>query len=138
MRTGTGLFKTHYYGGIRKYQWLAVPLELHGVVALADGTSVRVRIGADPGEPKLVITDLLPHLGMEQNKKPLGEAVPGETLNLLLGSRPIGGDEESGRVKLAVMQLLYDKYGITEDDFTSAELEAVPAGAPATSAWTAA
>ena len=94
---------------------------------LADGTSVRVRIGADPGDPRLVITDLLPHLGMEQNKKPLGEAVPGETLNLLLGSRPIGDSEESGRVKLAVMQLLNEKYGITEDDFTSAELEAVPA-----------
>ena len=120
-------FKTHYYGGIRKYQWVTVPLELHGVVALADGTSVRVRIGADPGDPRLVITDLLPHLGMEQNKKPLGEAVPGETLNLLLGSRPIGDSEESGRVKLAVMQLLNEKYGITEDDFTSAELEAVPA-----------
>ena len=120
-------FKTHYYGGLRKYQWVAMPLELHGVVALRDGTSVAVNIGADPADPRLVITDLLPHLAQEQAKKPLGEAVTGESLNLLLGSRPLGDEEESGRVKLAVMKLLHDKYGITEDDFTSAELEAVPA-----------
>ena len=79
-------FKTHYYGGIRKYQWVTIPLELHGVVAMKDGTAVQASVGADPGDPRLVITDLLPHLGMEQNKKPLGEAIPGETLNLLLGS----------------------------------------------------
>ena len=121
-------FKTHYYGGIRKYQWVTIPLALHGVVILKDGTSVTVRIGEEEGEPRLVITDLLPHLGAAQNKKPLAEAVPGETLNLLLGSRPIGGEEECGRVKLAVMKLLHEKYGITEDDFASAELEAVPAG----------
>ena len=120
-------FKTHYYGGIRKYQWVTIPLELHGVVALRDGTSVRVNIGSDPEDPRLVITDLLPHLGAEQNKKTLAEAIPAETLNLLLGSEPIGDAEESGRVKLAVMKLLNEKYGITEDDFTSAELEAVPA-----------
>jgi aspartyl aminopeptidase len=120
-------FKTHYYGGIRKYQWVTIPLELRGVVALKDGTSVCVNIGEDEGDPRLVITDLLPHLGQEQAKKPLASAIPGETLNLLLGSRPIGGEEESGRVKLAVMQLLHEKYGITEDDLTSAELEAVPA-----------
>ena len=120
-------FKTHYYGGLRKYQWVTIPLELRGVVALKDGTSVAVHIGADDGDAKLVITDLLPHLGQEQSKKPLAEAVPGETLNLLLGSRPIGDEEDTGRVKLAVMKLLHEKYGITEDDFTSAELEAVPA-----------
>ena len=120
-------FKTHYYGGLRKYQWVTIPLELRGVVALKDGTSVAVNIGADDGDAKLVITDLLPHLGQEQSKKPLAEAVPGETLNLLLGSRPIGDEEDTGRVKLAVMKLLNEKYGITEDDFTSAELEAVPA-----------
>ena len=120
-------FKTHYYGGIRKYQWVTIPLELHGVVALRDGTSVQVNIGEDAGDPRLVITDLLPHLGAEQNKKTLAEAIPAETLNLLLGSEPIGDAEESGRVKLAVMKLLNEKYGITEDDFTSAELEAVPA-----------
>ena len=121
-------FKTHYYGGIRKYQWVTIPMELHGVVVLRDGTSVPVNIGGGPGDPRLVITDLLPHLGAEQGKKPLATAIPAETLNLLLGSRPLGGEEESGRVKLAVMKLLNDKYGITEDDFASAELEAVPAG----------
>ncbi|WP_295742231.1 aminopeptidase [uncultured Oscillibacter sp.] len=120
-------FKTHYYGGIRKYQWVTIPLELHGVVALRDGTAVQVNIGGDSGDPRLVITDLLPHLGAEQAKKPLATAIPAETLNLLLGSRPIGGEEDSGRVKLAVMKLLNGKYGITEDDFASAELEAVPA-----------
>ena len=120
-------FKTHYYGGIRKYQWVALPLELHGVVAMKDGSAVQVNIGADAGDPKLVITDLLPHLGQEQAKKPLGSAIPAETLNLLLGSRPIGDEEDSGRVKLAIMKLLHEKYGIVEDDFTSAELEAVPA-----------
>ena len=88
---------------------------------------MEVNLGADPGDPKLVITDLLPHLGMEQGKKPLSEAVPGETLNLVIGSRPLGDEEDTNRVKLAVMKLLYEKYGFTEDDFTSAELEAVPA-----------
>ena len=120
-------FKTHYYGGIRKYQWVTIPLELRGVVALKDGTVLQVNIGAEPGDPKLVITDLLPHLGQEQGKKPLSTAIPAETLNLLVGSRPIGDEDDSGRVKLAIMQLLNEKYGITEDDFNSAELEAVPA-----------
>ncbi len=120
-------FKTHYYGGIRKYQWVTIPLELRGVIALKDGSLIDVNIGGEEGDPRLVITDLLPHLGAEQNKKPLGEAVPGESLNLLIGSQPIGEEEDSGRVKLAVLKLLHEKYGITEDDFTSAELEAVPA-----------
>ena len=119
--------KTHYYGGIRKYQWVTIPLELRGVVALKDGSCVEVNLGADEGDPQLVITDLLPHLGAEQNRKPLGEAIPGESLNLLLGSEPIGDEDESGRVKLAVLKLLNEKYGIVEDDFTSAELEVVPA-----------
>ncbi len=120
-------FKTHYYGGIRKYQWVTLPLALYGVIVMKDGRKMEVNIGGEAGDPRLVITDLLPHLGAAQNKKPLSEAIPGETLNLLLGSRPIGGEDESGRVKLAVMQLLNEKYGITEDDFNSAELEAVPA-----------
>ena len=120
-------FKTHYYGGIRKYQWLTLPLALHGVVAMKDGSQITVRVGEDEGDPRLVITDLRPHLGAAQNQKPLAEAVPGETLNILLGSRPIGGEDESGRVKLAIMNLLYEKYGIVEDDLNSAELEAVPA-----------
>ncbi len=119
-------FKTHYYGGIRKYQWVTIPLQLQGVVVKKDGTAVEVCIG-EKGEPQMVITDLLPHLGGEQGKKPLSEAIPAETLNILLGSRPIGDEDDSDRVKLHVMKRLYDKYGITEADFASAELEAVPA-----------
>ena len=119
-------FKTHHYGGIRKYQWVTIPLQLRGVVAKKDGSVVDVCIG-EAGEPQLVITDLLPHLGGEQGRKPLNEAVPGETLNLLVGSRPIGDSEDKDRVKLHVMKRLHDKYGITESDFASAELEAVPA-----------
>ena len=122
-------FKTHYYGGIRKYQWVTIPLELHGVVAKKDGTVVEVRLGEDK-EPKFVITDLLPHLGGEQGKKPLNEAVPGESLNILLGSCPSGEEDEKDRVKMQILENLYEKYGITEDDFTSAELEAVPAAVP--------
>ena len=122
-------FKTHYYGGIRKYQWVTIPLELHGVVAKKDGTVVEVRLGEDQ-EPKFVITDLLPHLGGEQGKKPLNEAVPGESLNILLGSCPSGEEDEKDRVKMQILEKLYEKYGIAEDDFTSAELEAVPAAAP--------
>ena len=122
-------FKTHYYGGIRKYQWVTIPLELHGVVAKKDGTVAEVRLGEDK-EPKFVITDLLPHLGGEQGKKPLNEAVPGESLNILLGSCPSGEEDEKDRVKMQILEKLYEKYGITEDDFTSAELEAVPAAAP--------
>ena len=122
-------FKTHYYGGIRKYQWVTIPLELHGVVAKKDGTVVEVRLGEDQ-EPKFVITDLLPHLGGEQGKKPLNEAVPGESLNILLGSCPSGEEDEKDRVKMQILEKLYEKYGITEDDFTSAELEAIPAAAP--------
>ena len=119
-------FKTHYYGGIRKYQWVAIPLELRGVVVLRDGTVVKVVLG-EGSEPKFVITDLLPHLGAEQGKKPLNEAIPGENLNLLMGSRPLGEEGDSDRVKLRVLDMLHEKYGICEDDFTSAELEVVPA-----------
>ena len=119
--------KTHYYGGIRKYQWVTIPLELHGVIALKDGSTVKVALGAGADEPRFTIDDLLPHLGAEQSKKPLGEAIPGESLNLLIGSRPFGGDEGSDRVKLAIMDLLNQKYGIVEEDFISAELSAVPA-----------
>lgn len=120
-------FKTHHYGGIRKYQWVTVPLELHGVVVKADGSSVKVAIGNEPGDPQFIINDLLPHLGREQNKKPLGEAIPSESLNILVGSQPLKEEEGSDRVKLAVMKLLNEKYGMVEEDFISAELEAVPA-----------
>lgn len=123
---GQALLKTHYYGGIRKYQWVTIPLELHGVVSLKGGKNVEVRIG-EGEEPKLVITDLLPHLGQEQNKKPLGEAFTGEGLNILIGSEPIGDEKDSDRVKYHILSLLNDKYGIVEEDFISAELEAIPA-----------
>lgn len=119
--------KTHYYGGVRKYHWVAMPLELQGVVVLRDGTLREVSIGGKQGEPVFTVTDLLPHLAAEQNKKPLGEAIAAEQLNLLVGSRPFKEDEGSERVKLAVLDLLFQKYGIVEEDFLSAELMAVPA-----------
>lgn len=121
-------FKTHHYGGIRKYQWVAVPLELHGVVVLGSGESVSVHIGDKPEDPQFIINDLLPHLGREQGKKPLNEAIPSESLNVLIGSRPLSDEECSDRFKLGVLQYLNEKYGITEEDFISAELEVVPAG----------
>ena len=120
-------FKTHYYGGIRKYQWVTIPLELHGVIVKKNGESVTVSIGCEDGDPVFVISDLLPHLAASQSKKPLAEAIPGENLNIIIGSRPLGGDDGADRVKLTVMQLLNQKYGITEEDFLSAEIEAVPA-----------
>ena len=122
--------KTHYYGGIRKYQWVAIPLELVGVVIKADGTQVKVDIGRDPGDPVLTIPDLLPHLADKQSHKPLFQGIEGEQLNLLAGSRPYAGDDGSDRVKLAVMAILNEKYGITEADLISAELCAVPAYPP--------
>ncbi len=118
-------FKTHYYGGIKKYQWVTIPLELHGVVALKNGETVNVSIGREPGEPKFVITDLLPHLAADQMKKTMAEGITGEGLNILIGSTPYA-DEGKDRVKLAVMSILNDMYGITEEDFLSAELTAVP------------
>ena len=120
-------FKTHYYGGIRKYQWVTIPLELHGVVALKNGGVIRVSVGNGEGDPLFTIDDLLPHLGAEQSRKPLGEAIPGENLNILVGSRPLADDEGKDRVKLSVLELLNRKYGIVEEDFISAELCAVPA-----------
>lgn len=119
-------FKTHYYGGIKKYQWVTIPLELHGVVALKTGETVQVSIGREKDEPKFVITDLLPHLAQDQMKKTMSEGITGEGLNILIGSAPYA-DDGSDRVKLAVMSILYDMYGITEEDFLSAELTAVPA-----------
>lgn len=123
---GMAFLKTHYYGGIRKYQWTAVPLALHGVVVKRDESVVDVVIGEDENDPILYVNDLLPHLAKDQSEKPLGSAIKGEQLNLLLGSEP--GDEESDAIKKNVMALLCDKYGIEEDDFVSAELCAVPAG----------
>ena len=108
--------KTHYYGGIRKYQWVTIPLELHGVVALKNGDVIRVSVGNGEGDPKFTIDDLLPHLGVEQSKKALSEAIPAESLNILVGSRPLADDEGSDRVKIAILELLNRKYGIVEDD----------------------
>lgn len=124
------LLKTHYYGGIRKYQWPTVPLALHGVVARKDGSLVSVNIGEEENDPRFVITDLLPHLSANQNKRTLSEGISGEELNLLIGSRPFKDEKESQLVKLQTLQILYEKYGITEEDFLSAELEIVPAGKP--------
>ena len=120
-------FKTHYYGGIKKYQWVAMPLALHGVIIKANGESVKVCIGENDDEPKFVITDLLPHLGKEQSKRTLSEGIKGEELNILIGSRPFKSDSGSELVKLNILKLLNEKYGIIEKDFISAELELVPA-----------
>ncbi len=123
-------FKTHYYGGIKKYQWTAIPLELRGVVCVCENGEIRkveVSIGADPSEPKLVITDLLPHLASEQMQKKMTEGIKGEGLNVLVGSRPAEDQDEKSPVKLAVMRWLNEKYGMKEADFLSAELSCVPA-----------
>ena len=118
--------KTHYYGGVKKYQWTAIPLALHGVVCLTDGTTVDVVIGEDDNDPVLCISDLLPHLAKDQMSKTLGEGISGESLNLIIGAEPAEGEGDE-RVKLMVMQILNEKYGMTEEDFLSAELTAVPA-----------
>ena len=121
---GMGFFKTHYYGGIRKYQWVATPLALHGVIALANGEVLDISIGESEDDPLFYINDLLPHLGQDQSKLPLSEGIKGEQLNILVGSRPYGEDNS---VKLGVLKLLNEKYGICEEDFLSAELCVVPA-----------
>lgn len=124
---GLGFFKTHYYGGIKKYQWTAIPLSLHGRICKTDGSFVDVKIGEAPDEPKFCITDILPHLGGEQMARKANEIVKGEELNVVIGSRPFNDDEESERIKLNLLSLLYEKYGIVEKDFLSAELELTPA-----------
>ncbi|MGN0499035.1 MAG: aminopeptidase [Acutalibacteraceae bacterium] len=121
------LFKTHYYGGIKKYQWTAIPLALHGMIVLKSGKKIAVKIGEKDDEPCFCVTDLLPHLAREQMKKPGVEMFTGEDLNVLIGSRPFKDDSESELVKLNIMNLLFNEYGITEDDFLSADLEVVPA-----------
>ena len=124
--SGMAFLKTHYYGGIKKYQWVTVPLALHGVVCRKDGSSVTITIGEDENDPILMITDLLPHLAADQMQKTAGTVIAGEQLNVLLGSEPLEG-EGSDLVKLHMMKLLNDKYGIIEEDFLSAELSIVPA-----------
>ncbi len=121
------MLKTHYYGGIKKYQWTTMPLSLHGKIVKKDGTSVNIRIGEDENDPVFCVTDLLPHLAKEQMSKPLQKAIDAEDLNILIGSRPFKSDKGSELVKLNIMKLLNEKYGIVESDFLSAELEMVPA-----------
>ena len=119
-------FKTHYYGGIKKYQWTTIPLSIHGVIIKADGEKIEVRIGEDDNDPIFTVTDLLPHLAKDQENAKLRDAIKGEDLNLLIGSMPF--DEEiPERVKLNILNILNKKYGIVEDDLSSAELELVPA-----------
>ena len=125
--SGMGFFKTHYYGGVKKYQWTATPLALHGVVVKADGEIVNIKIGEDENDPVFYINDLLPHLGQRQAQEPLGSAISGETLNILVGGLPYRDDEVSEKIKLTVLSILNDKYGIVEEDFISAELSLVPA-----------
>ena len=119
---GMGFFKTHYYGGIRKYQWLATPLALHGVIVKTDGTVINVCVGEDDSDPIFYINDLLPHLAADYNSKTLGNAIAGEKLNVLIGSV---SDDES--IKHNLLTILNEKYGIIEEDFLSAELSVVPA-----------
>lgn len=119
--------RTHYYGGVRKYQWATIPLSIHGVIYRADGTCAEICIGENPSDPVFCITDLLPHLAAKQNEKKLPEGITGENLNLLIGSDPIEDKDVENRVKLNVLGMLNDTYGITEKDFTRAEIEIVPA-----------
>ena len=125
--SGMGFLKTHYYGGVKKYQWTAIPLALHGVMVKADGEVVNVCIGEDESDPVFYINDLLPHLGQKQSQEPLGSAISGETLNILIGGLPYDDKEVSDKIKLTALSILNEKYGVTEEDFISAELSLVPA-----------
>ena len=125
--SGFAYFKTHYYGGIKKYQWTTIPLSIHGVIVKTNGEKIKVNIGEDDNDPIFTITDLLPHLAQDQMEKKLKEGISGEDLNLLIGSIPYGDDKISERVKLHVLKILNEKYGITEKDLLSSELELVPA-----------
>ncbi len=131
-KDGLAYLDTHYYGGIKKYQWVTLPLAIHGVVAKKDGSVVDVRVGEDPADPVFVITDILPHLGREQAEKKAGDFIDGEMLDLLVGSRPLvveEGDDAADRpVASYFLSIVADKLGCDEEDFLSAELEIVPAG----------
>ena len=126
--TGLALLDTLYYGGIKKYQWVTMPLALHGVIVKKDGTKINVVIGEDDGDPVFGVSDLLIHLAKDQMKKSLAEGVEGEKLNVLVGSIPINDKKVKNRVKQNILKILNDKYGIVEEDFVSAEIEVVPAG----------
>ncbi len=125
--SGLAFLKTHYYGGIKKYQWTTIPLSIHGVIVKANGEKVEINIGEDENDPIFTITDLLPHLASEQMERKLKEGIKGEELNLLIGSIPYNGENVSEAVKLNILKILNDKYGITEVDFVSSEIELVPA-----------
>ena len=125
--TGLAYFKTHYYGGIKKYQWTAIPLSMHGVIVKTNGEKIEINIGEDENDPIFTITDLLPHLAQEQMEKKLKNGIEGENLNLLIGSIPYEEKDVSEKVKLNILNILNQKYGITEIDFTSSEIELVPA-----------
>lgn len=125
--TNFAYLKTHYYGGIKKYQWVTIPLAIHGVVALKDGTNVEICIGEEGDDTTFVITDLLPHMARKQMEKKLAEGIEGEDLNLLIGSIPFEDEKINEKVKLNIMKILNERYGIVEKDFISAELEIVPA-----------
>ena len=127
---GFAYFDTHYYGGIKKYQWVVRPLALYGVVCLKDGSTVEIAVGDKPEDPIFMITDILPHLGQEQAKKPLSKGIEGEDLDLLIGSEASADKDAKEKVKSNILALLKKAYGIDEEDFTSAELEIVPAGLP--------
>ena len=125
--TGFAYFKTHYYGGIKKYQWTTIPLSIHGVIAKTNGERIKVNIGEEDDDVAFVITDLLPHLAQDQMQKKLHEGISGEDLNLLIGSIPYGDEKTTEKVKLNILKILNEKYGIVEKDLLSSELELVPA-----------
>ena len=125
--TGFAYFKTHYYGGIKKYQWTTIPLSIHGVIVKTNGERIKINIGEDEEDPTFVITDLLPHLAQKQMQKKMNEGISGEALNLLIGSIPYGDDKTTEKVKLNILKILNEKYGIVEKDLLSSELEVVPA-----------
>ena len=126
-KTDIAYLKTHYYGGIRKYQWATIPLSMHGVVLKKDGEAVNICIGEEEGDPVFCVTDLLPHLAAEQNERKLKDGIKGEELNVIIGSVPYADEEIKEPVKLLVLKLLNDRYGMTEKDFIRAEIELVPA-----------
>ena len=129
--TDLAYLDTHYYGGVKKYQWVALPMAMHGVIVKKDGTVVNVTVGEDEDDPVLYITDLLIHLAGQQMAKKASEAVEGEKLDILIGSQPLKDlpdDEKKEAVKENILRILNEKYGVEEEDFLSAELEIVPAG----------
>lgn len=133
---GLVFFQTHYYGGIKKYQWTALPLALYGLVVREDGEEVEIAVGDQPGDPVFMVPDLLPHLAKKQLEKKLKEVITGEELTLLLGSIPLTKEKEAQeKIKLNLLQLLHQRYGIKEEDFVSADLEAVPAGQARDLGW---